>query len=73
MVLVRTKLNREYVVYPSGVNHPADTHLLDIVPDTPHFESSSHTSYVKIGFHTPSIEIGFLKGWIETRFMNQPY
>ena len=60
MVLVRTKLNRECIVYPSGVNRSADTYLLDIVHDTPCFESSSHTPYVKTGSHTPLIEIGFL-------------
>ena len=70
MVLVRTNLNREYVVYPSGLDHPTDPHLLDLVHDAPCFDSSSHTPYVKIGFPTPSIEIGFLKGWIETRFTN---
>lgn len=62
MVLVRTNLNRECAVYPSGVSHSADTYLLDLVHDTPHFKSSFHTPYVKIGFPTPSIEIGFHKG-----------
>jgi len=60
MVLVRTKLNREHVLYPSGVNRSADTLLLDLVHDTRCFESSSHTPLIKIGFHTPLIEIGFL-------------
>ena len=79
MVLVRTELNREYVVYPSGANRSADTLLLDIVhdtpllelgTDTPQSESSSHTPYVESRFPTPLIEIGFLKGWTESRFTN---
>ena len=61
------------MVYPVGLNHPTDPHLLDLVPDTPHLESSSHTPYVKSRFPTPLIEIGFLKGWIGTRFANQLY
>ena len=61
------------MVYPVGVNHPTDPHLLNLVHDTPQSESSSHTPYVKTGFPTPSIEIGFLKGWIGTRFVNQLY
>ena len=45
-----------------GVNRSADTHLSDLVHDTPRSESSSHTPYVESGFPTPSIEIGFLNG-----------
>ena len=73
MVLVRTKLNREYVVYLSGVNHPTDPHLLDLVHDTPHFKSSSHTPYAKSRSPTPLIETRFLNGQIETRFTNHLY
>ena len=58
------------MVYLSGLNHPTDPHLLYLVPDTPCFESSSHTPYVKSRFPTPLIETRFLNGQIETRFTN---
>ena len=48
------------MVYPSGVNRSVDPLLLDLVPDTPRYESRSNTPYVKTGFPTPLIEIGFL-------------
>ena len=73
MVLVRTKLNIEYVVYPTGLNHSTYPHLLYLVHDTPCINLVRHTPYVKTRFPTPSIETRFHKVWIETRFVNQPY
>ena len=80
MVLVRTKLNREYVVYPSGVNHSSDTLLLDLVHDTllleldthtPHFKSSSSYPLCQNWFPYP-LDWNWFSEWVDWNSFYEP-
>ena len=64
MVLVRTKLNRECVVYPTGLNHHADPHLLYLVHDTPCFKSRSSYPLCQNWFPYP-LDWNWFSEWVD--------